>query len=344
VLLRREGYRQLLEMFVLIEAGLELPWESDAEDVYSPSLRNAAKLYEIWCYLTLVNVLGRVCGLQQIADAFTPSANGLSLLLKTGVNSAIRWHTTRRDRPIEIQLMYNRQFAARQESWTAAMHPDCSILIRPLALAPGTESLDVWVHFDAKYKIRSTPIIDRLPEEDDDEQPSRGSAKPEDLLKMHAYRDAIHRTAGAYVLYPGDVSLKHEQFSETLPGLGAFPLRPDGNETHGVEEIVKFLTGVLDHVADQATQHERERFWRARIRASPPPNYPTLSPAPFLDRPPADTDVLVGYVRGPRHRAWIERNRLYNVRADDRTGSLRLGGRELGARLVLLVGQPYFVT
>jgi hypothetical protein len=156
---------------------------------------------------------------------------------------------------------------------------------------------------------------------------------------MHAYRDAIRRTAGAYILYPGDVTVDKRQFVETLPGLGAFPLRPGADETHGVEAISGFLADVLDHVAEQASQHERDRYWRSRVYTSPVPAHPSLSPVPFLDRPPADTDVLMGYVRGLRHRAWIERAVSYNVRADDRTGSLRLGSRELSARLVLLYEQ-----
>ena len=34
----------------------------------------------------------------------------------------------------------------------------------------------------------------------------KGIYKNADLLKMHAYKDAIRRTGGAYVLYPGDKS------------------------------------------------------------------------------------------------------------------------------------------
>ncbi|MFI5893039.1 DUF2357 domain-containing protein [Actinoplanes sp. NPDC051513] len=336
VLLRRAGYRQLFHMFVLIDAGLELPWDSDADDVYNPTLRNVATLYELWSYLTLVDVVGEVCGQRQTAQAFTPSANGLSLRLMTGVESALVWSTTRRGRPLEVRLMFNRQFTAGNGSWTAPMRPDCSILIRPLPLASArAEELDVWVHFDAKYRVSGAAPID-FSVEDEDGVISRGAAKRDDLLKMHAYRDAIHRTAGAYVLYPGDVTVDRRQFSEALPGLGAFPLRPGAEGAYGVEEISIFLTGVLDHVADQATQHERERFWRARIYAAPAQEHPRLPPAPFLDRPPADTDVLVGYVRGSRHRAWIDQTRSYNVRADNRTGALHLGSRELSARLVLL--------
>lgn len=340
VLLKRAGYRQLLHMFVLVEAGLEMSWDSDVDDVYSPALRNVATLYELWCYLTLVDIVGRLCGESQVTRAFAASANGLSLRLKTGAESALRWQTVRHGRRLEVQLMFNRQFTSGRGSWTAPMRPDCSILIRPLAATPAhaAEPLDIWVHFDAKYRVSGSPSLALLAEDTDD-LPSRGAAKRDDLLKMHAYRDAIHRTAGAYILYPGDEVFDQRQFIERLPGLGAFPLRPGRNEAQGAEQVSTFLAEVLDHVADQATQHERERFWRARIYAAPAPEHPGLAPVPFLDQPPADTDVLVGYVRGTRHRTWIERTRSYNVRADSRTGSLSLGSRELSARLVLLYEQ-----
>jgi hypothetical protein len=338
VLQKRPDYRQILRMFVIVEAGLELPWAPDAEDIYSPSLRDVATLYEIWCYLTLVNLVGRVCGQMQTGHAFTPNSNGLSLQLKKGVPSAIEWRTSRRGRSLEVRLMFNRQFIRGRETWTNSMRPDCSIHIRPLS-AVEDDSLDIWVHFDAKYRVDKSPLPEFSADDDDDESPSRGSARSDDVIKMHAYRDAIHRTAGAYILYPGDERLVERQFTETLPGLGAFPLRPGADEPHGVQAISDFLVEVLDHVADQATQHERERFWRAQIYGPIPQEHPSLPPTPFLDRPPADTVVLLGYVRGSQHRDWIQRNNSYNVRADGRTGSLQLGGRELGARLVLLYEQ-----
>ncbi|MEV4619954.1 DUF2357 domain-containing protein [Asanoa sp. NPDC049573] len=337
VLQKRAGYRQLLRMFVLVDAGLELPWTSDVDDIYSPSLRNVADLYEIWCYLTLLDIVGEVCAQPQVGHPFVANSDGLSLKLRTGLASTITWQTSGRGRPLEVRLMFNRTFAGEKESWTRSMRPDCSLLIRPSAATMG-DALDVWVHFDAKYKVDgASPIV--LAQGDDDETPFRGEADRDDLLKMHAYRDAIHRTAGAYILYPGDEPLDKRQFTETLPGLGAFPLRPGADQAYGVEAISTFLASVLDHVADQATQHERERYWRAHIYGSAPQVHPTLPAAPFLDRPPADTDVLLGYVRGAEHRGWIEQTLCYNVRADGRTGSLRLGSRELGARLLLLYEQ-----
>lgn len=50
-----------------------------------------------------------------------------------------------------------------------------------------------------------------------------------DLLKMHTYNDAIRRTVGSYVLYPGDFDSKiknYRLFEEVLPGVGAFAIKP----------------------------------------------------------------------------------------------------------------------
>lgn len=42
------------------------------------------------------------------------------------------------------------------------------------------------------------------------------------LLKMHAYKDAIRRSGGAYILYPGATNETFRGFQEIIPGLGAF--------------------------------------------------------------------------------------------------------------------------
>jgi hypothetical protein len=157
---------------------------------------------------------------------------------------------------------------------------------------------------------------------------------------MHAYRDAISRTAGAYVLYPGseikDIR-RHPGFNEVLPGLGAFPLRPSSDGLPSSSQALdQFLSDVLTHVASQVTRDERHRFWTATVHR---PGEPTLmSPltTDFLDEPPSDTDVILGFVRSVEHRLWIERLRQYNIRAGDRAGAVEIGGRELGAKLLLL--------
>lgn len=60
--------------------------------------------------------------------------------------------------------------------------------------------------------------------------------------------------------------------------------------------------------------------------------------APFLTRPPADTRVLLGYVRDADHYQWIVSTSLYNMWANSRTGSVGLGSEQLAAELVALYG------
>lgn len=226
------------------------------------------------------------------------------------------------------------------------MRPDCSVRIRPEGSTPSRVSaheLEVWLHFDAKYRVdnllaqlTSAPDSDEL----SGEPMTSGGAKRDDLLKMHAYRDAISRTAGAYVLYPGSEILnirRHPGFKELLPGLGAFPLRPSSDGLPSSSQAIdQFLSDVLTHVASQVTRDERHRFWTATVARPEEPNLTSSLTADFLDEPPADTDVLLGFVRNPEHSRWIEQTGQYNIRAGSRVGAVEIGGRELGAKLLLL--------
>ena len=92
-----------------------------------------------------------------------------------------------------------------------------------------------------------------------------GIAKSDDLAKMHAYKDAIRRSAGAYVLYPGNSAEQSTQYHEILPGLGAFSLKP-GHDDAAIGSIAvrSFINDVLKHVSVQVSQHERARFWMNR--------------------------------------------------------------------------------
>jgi len=175
--------------------------------------------------------------------------------------------------------------------------------------------------------------------EDEQVAEAVGETKRADLLKMHAYRDAIRRSAGAYVIYPGEKDEKLPQYHEILPGIGAFALRPtEIGDAEGASSIVNFIEDVLDHIASQITQHERWRFWNEEIYKEENLIEGFVRAAPFLSAPPADTLVLLGYVKNREHLQWIHENKRYNLRADKRRGSVGLRSRELAADLVLLYG------
>ena len=210
VLLKREGYRQIFATFALIESSLDLQLELD--DAINPSQRNIASLYEYWTFLKLVEVLGQRCQDPRAAlRLFETQGDGLALGLRRGRESKLHWDVVVAGRELGVSVYFNRTFATSTRSssdgsWSRAIVPDASVLVRPTRRTErveGQSDMDVWLHFDAKYKVDwSTAQFERVrPEQEpqlaleEEDEEREGSSRREDLLKMHAYRDAIRRSA-----------------------------------------------------------------------------------------------------------------------------------------------------
>jgi predicted component of viral defense system (DUF524 family) len=343
VLQKREGYRDVMRAFVHAEAAARLTWDA-TEDVFQAGQRNVATLYEYWCYMQLADILGDLCdsGFER-TDLFEVSPDGTVLSLRRGDHRALRGEVRRTNRRLVVELWFNRPFNKRgKESWSREMRPDCSILISHGEPYDHRILDHVWLHFDAKYRVERAADIMVVPDDDTDAGPDaeRLTSRRSDLLKMHAYRDAIRRSAGAYVLYPGtDVQTNLRPAPEEIvPGIGAFPFRvgSDGRvDSASAVAVRSFLDHILDHVANQATSYERFRYWADRSYSDPPS---TIRAQAFLGRPPADTVVLLGYVKSSQHLGWILERRLYNLRADLRTGSVGRDPSLMRADVVVLYG------
>jgi len=354
VLQKRSGYRDLYRAFLQFEAAALLTWDG-GEDVYGAGKRDVATLYEYWVFLQLIKVMERLCGREvDLSQLIEIRPDGMGIALRRGKARALKGQVSRLGRTLQVELWFNRTFGHRtgdRGSWSRPMRPDYSILIRPDKTYG--EPDEVWIHFDAKYRVDSiTGLFGADPTTDEDEsrlldeeqsEEAKQVSKRADLLKMHAYRDAIRRSAGAYVIYPGTERELLPRFHELLPGLGAFALRPtrDGQGT-GLEGLMEFIDDVLTHIATQTTQHERMRYWlRESIREDD--QVPAHPAVPFLSKPPADTTVLLGYVRSAKQLQWIHDHRLYNMRTGGRRGSVLTGSQVLTAELVVLYG-PHMKT
>lgn len=214
----------------------------------------------------------------------------------------------------------------------------------------------VHVHFDAKYRVdhgrelvgdADDDLTFEKPAESKDER--RGVAKYDDLLKMHAYRDAIRRTGGAYVLYPGAASdeQKYQGFHEVLPGLGAFAIKPDSEgKALGMEELSTFLDDVIEHIANRTTARERVGFHLASAYESreDPVLYGTLH-LPEADifggghraLPPAEHMVLVAWYENDAQAALANQDDGFVfVRLGRRDGSLHIHPNLARVRHILL--------
>lgn len=283
VLQGRGGYRELLQAWLKFNFAARLTW-SGANDVFGAGKKDVALLYEYWLFFVLLEVAAKQLniGHSAIAQLLRPTSNGFDLRLKSGIAQSVRGSYESNGRRMSARFSYNRTFPGEPTnagvtypnggSWTRAMRPDFTLSVWPDEMTESEAEVQeaiVHVHFDAKYRVESICGLFGLdPELEADEALATGSVEGRpvrsDLLKMHAYRDAIRRTEGAYVLYPGPLSGDHmwTEYHEIIPGLGAFSVRP-GSESRAKESLGRFIHDVLNNASNI---HSRSADMRAAVR------------------------------------------------------------------------------
>jgi predicted component of viral defense system (DUF524 family) len=283
VLQRRSGYRELLQAWLKFNFAAKLSW-SGADDVFGAGKKNVALLYEYWLFFVLLDVVAKQLdiGPSAIAQLLHPTRDGFDLRLKSGIAQSVQGVYESTGRKMRARFSYNRTFPGEPTnagvtypiggSWTRAMRPDFTLSLWPDDMTESEAEVQesmVHVHFDAKYRVESIYGlfgVESEPEVDDEPSNGRVEGKPvrSDLLKMHAYRDSIRRTEGAYVLYPGPLTGDHmwTEYHEIIPGLGAFSVRP-GFESRAKESLGYFIRGVLKNASNTQS---RSAGMRAAVR------------------------------------------------------------------------------
>ncbi len=354
VLQRKEGYREVLRVWLMFDLAAKLIW-SGGDDIYSGGKKDIATLYEYWLFFKLLDLFQTIFEIdpKDIAELIKETPDGLNLQIKQGKFTALHGVYDSGNRKLNIRFNYNRSFSGKKNypdsgSWTTTLRPDYTLSFWPCGITESEaekQELIVHVHFDSKYKIANmTGILEQNAETDLDEEKAenrKGIYKNADLLKMHAYKDAIRRTGGAYVLYPGDKSIKKIGFHEIIPGLGAFPVRPCKTDS-GIGELKAFILEILDHFINRASQREKIAFRTFDVYKTPPETgseIRELLPETYNTNRgliPDDTFVLVGFYNSPEQYEWIKRNGLYNFRMGSGTGSLILDKETVSSKYLLL--------
>lgn len=296
VLQRRGGYRDVLNAWLRFQMGASLEWDG-ADDLFAGGKRDTDRIYEYWLFFQLLDVLERELGVPApTSERFlAASTEGLVFRLRAGrafvhegrINGSF-------GRPLRVRFSYNRFFGCHEDeglegSWSFPMRPDYTISFWPDAVPPEVAErmgLAVHVHFDCKYRIEKLPPMtvshDQLHELKEEER--RGNYRRADILVAHAYRDAVRRSGGAYILYPGTDKAPElrRRYHELLPGVGAFAVRPTrtGEALSGIEAVGSFLAGVASHLSNRLSMRERLSYseWSLGQEAAPPD-----LPTPWLD-------------------------------------------------------------
>ncbi|WP_440454270.1 DUF2357 domain-containing protein [Psychrobacter sp. ASPA161_9] len=258
VLQQKVGYSSVYRIWQ------ELKFYLDVFDNQSNiSMKSVAEIYEVWCFLTLRNILLDELGFEEI----TTEKQSLKLndffeyQLKDGFAGAFEF---KRSDGVTARLAHEPIFTkagADIRSYLISQKPD---IVLEITLPKPSNKRFIWL-FDAKYRIKT--IKNRY--DDTDINIDTTDYVPDDAInQMHRYRDALIRLTkdkeskdttefqksrpvfGAFALYPGYFN----QAVTTNPylneinevGIGAFALLPspfktDSNSNNGHYWLLSFL-------------------------------------------------------------------------------------------------------
>lgn len=297
VLQKREGYAQIFQAYSMVDLALQLDWKGN-DTVYEGEAKNVALLYEYWLFFELRKIIKSIDGCNYIndtEDSFINYGDGkvnISLYeeKKTCQSFEIeRLHT-------KVNLYYNRTFSptefkstSYEGSYSRPFRPDYTIAVFPdrykgrayngenQAIEDGSVS---YIHFDAKYRITDlTAFIGKTDEASQEEELREDKAdsvlntyKRGDLLKMHTYNDAIRRTVGSFVLYPGSgndgKAPTFKLYDEILPGVGAFAIKPS-NEKTGEDDLRKYITWFIEAKNEMDSRMNRMKYYSEMVIQEP---------------------------------------------------------------------------
>lgn len=286
VLQKREGYCQIFNAFSMVDLALQLEWHGK-DEVYKGEAKNVALLYEYWLFFELYNIVNSVEKNGVTADSDNAikidDSGKLVVSLCEGQKSVQKFHLT--NKKVRVNLYYNKTFKPQKfktskyaGSYSRPFRPDYTLAIYPDSFTTENAAVEEgavsFVHFDAKYRITDiSSLIGNKPQEnnEDDENVDKSIAdelneekieatantyKRGDLLKMHTYNDAIRRTIGSYVLYPGDSKEEMRLFEEILPGVGAFAVKPSIIDESRAT-LQKFIVDIIDFKCRKDTRLAR---------------------------------------------------------------------------------------
>ena len=299
ILQKREGYSQIFSAYSMLDLALQLDWKGK-DEVYEGESKNVALLYEYWLFFELYKIVKSIEGCVTVNTKEKPFLmidDGVTISLEEGKKSCQSFEIKKYG--VKINLYYNRTFSktefqtTRYEgSYSRPFRPDYTLAVFPISFTKGkyngeeeaiSNGAVSYIHFDAKYRITDlTTLIGNNKENGIDEEDISderidsvvNTYKRGDLLKMHTYNDAIRRTIGSYILYPGSYgenSTGNQTFSlydEILPGVGAFSIKPSIS-TLGENELRTFIVSMIESGEANNSRLNRLKYYTEMILSEP---------------------------------------------------------------------------
>lgn len=254
VLQKATGYSSLFRNWIILKKGIEF-----LEGVNKIELKSIEKLYQIWCFLKMKNMIKEILGKdpEQINLAEILIDN-FTIQLRSGRKSKIAFRKENGEL-IELfhEMKYLRSGIDGSVSFTVNQEPDIVLKLTKDDLIDDSEFTYL---YDAKYRLMS----------DEDKYYKRFDLNyeypPDDAInQMHRYRDAIYykqkdirpkkEVIGAYILFPGDNEVSEIEklyYNKSIKevNIGAFPLLPQKETDNNSVLLSNHLKEILGYSSD----------------------------------------------------------------------------------------------
>ncbi|MCK8817594.1 restriction endonuclease-like protein [Natroniella sulfidigena] len=229
------GYKEVNYYYLMLKKGLSL-----SQDLYNITPKKIWRLYEVWCYIKLNEILNQLGYNISEYGIIRADNRGLHLSLVQDEEAVMRY-VNQAGR--EIELWYNKAYRSLP---TNTQIPDNVLCLQ----SEDEDKRRIYI-FDAKYRISISPQGGIGPKE-------------EDINVMHRYRDAIvtdleendhfnYQTLGAYVMFPysNEKEYMNHKFYKSIDkvNIGGFPMLPGSTSL-----IRKHLEEILDETEIEAQE------------------------------------------------------------------------------------------
>ena len=214
MLQKKYPYNLIFQAYTEFELSSEINL-GDIDKSYAVGQKDAPMLYQYWVFIMLFKHLEkRYQKKYTTSDWLTYDGKNLTFTLTEGRKSFAKFYV---DEETELHLLYNKTYDSNHAVWEGRSYshelkPDISVELFK------DEELVSIVHFDAKYRL-----------------PINGTDVPDDINKMHAYKDGIIGTIGSYAVCLADEEIiYHEEergvaTDSLFPSVGACPLNLNPN-------------------------------------------------------------------------------------------------------------------
>ena len=247
ILQRDEGYSSLFGIYQILGMGAALR-QDDEIGLLQAQNTPIYQIYEYWCYTRLYRSLFRLSSNKPEMKYEKDSEDRWIVTIRR--NADVKFFIPVHSETVTAFLYYNQSFErtnGRFSSYSVRLRPDFTLIISK------GERIRI-INFDAKYKAKPKTSDEIIT----DDSKIDSDCWEYDIYKMHTYRDALMRSVGSYILYPGTAKKIYpkpscrEDWSRlndlVIPSVGAIPLIP-GSETD--RELDDVLKTIIEEVAGE---------------------------------------------------------------------------------------------